>query len=98
MTCNCDNKTANRYVSFQGMDCDGKARRLMAALDEQLALPGRNNAFWDYFAKKRAGGSGPKPDDLFLIHCHVNQIRELFELANDDVLLQLLDQVEEECC
>ena len=91
-------RAANRYVSFEGLDCDGKARRLMAALDAQLAMPGRSNAFWDYFAKKRAGGSGPKPDDLFLIHCHVNQIRELFELANDDVLLQLLDQVEEECC
>lgn len=95
---NCNNEPANRYVSFQGMDCDGKARRLMAALDAQLALPGRSNAFWEYFAKKRAGGSGPKPDDLFLIHCHVNQIRELFELADDPALLQMLDQIEEECC
>ena len=30
------------------------------------------NAFWNYFLAKRQPKNGPKPDDLFLIHCHIN--------------------------
>ena len=48
--------------------------------------------------KKRGGGSGPKPDDLFLIHCNINQVRELFETWEDEEALHLLEQLEEECC
>ena len=88
----------DRYISFEGIDCDGNARRIMEHIDRQLALPGRNNAFWEYFARKRAGGSGPKPDDLFLVHCHINQMRELFETWQDTEALVLLQQLEEECC
>ncbi len=52
----------NRYVSFKGIDCEGNALR--------LAIPGHSNAFWEYFSKERQGNG---PDDLFLIHSHVNQ-------------------------
>lgn len=95
--CRCRKKT-DRYLSFAGIDCDGNARRVMACIDRHLAVPGRGNAFWDYFAKKRAGGSGPQPDDLFLIHSNINQVRELFEAWQDDEALRLLEQLEEECC
>lgn len=88
----------DRYVSFQGIDCAGNARRLMAYLDRQLALPGRSNAFWDYFAQKRAGSAVAKPDDLFLIHSNINQFREFFEQWDDAEALSLLLQIEEECC
>lgn len=88
----------DRYVSFAGIDCDGNARRIMACIDHHLAIPGRNNAFWDYFNTRRAGESGPKLDELFLIHCNINQVRELFETWEDDAALALLIQLEEECC
>lgn len=94
--CNC--KHTDRYVSFNGIDCDGKARRLMEMVDRHLAIAERRTVFWDYFLKKRAGGSVTKPDDLFLVHCHINQIRELFETWDDREALQFLDLVEEECC
>lgn len=90
----CACRKADRYVSFENIDCTGNARRLMAYLDQ----PGRSNAFWEYFAKKRAGGSGSKPDDLFLIHSNLNQFREFFEHWADDDALALLQQIEEECC
>lgn len=96
MSCGC--RSADRYASFIGLDCDGKAHRLMAALDAQLARPGRHTAFWTYFAKKRAGGSGPRLDELFLIHAHLQEIREFFEIWDDTEALALLDQVEKECC
>jgi hypothetical protein len=98
MSENCSCKSTDRYVSFAGIDCDGNARRVMACIDRILAIPGRSNAFWEYFSTKRAGGSGPKPDDLFLLHSNINQVRELFEVSEDEEAMRLLDQLEEECC
>jgi hypothetical protein len=91
-------KATDRYVSFAGIDCDGNARRIMVHIDKHLAIAERCNAFWEYFKKKRAGGSGPKPDALFLIHSNINQVRELFETWHDAEALALLVQLEEECC
>lgn len=98
MSQQCACRKADRYVSFQGIDCAGNARRLMACLDGHLAMPGRSNAFWEYFAKKRAGTALSKPDDLFLIHANINQFREFFEQWGDDEALSVLMQIEEECC
>ena len=79
-----------------GVNVTGELR---LALDvSHIAIPERNNAFWEYFMKKREGGSGPKPDDLFLIHCNINQVRELFETWDDQQALAWLVQLEEECC
>jgi hypothetical protein len=95
-SCNC--ARPDRYVSFEGIDCAGNARQVMAHIERLIAQPGNGSAFWDYFMKKRAGGSGPKPDDLFLIHSNVNQVRELFEACGDADALALLMRLEEECC
>lgn len=96
--CDFEQPKTDRYLSFEGIDCDGNAVRLMELLDEQLTLPGRHNAFWDYFNKKRAGETGPPMDDLYLIHGNINQIREFFETWQDEEALALLQQLEEECC
>jgi hypothetical protein len=90
--------TTDRYISFEGIDCDENAERLMTCIERQIELPERSNAFWDYFMKKRAGGSGPKPDALFLIHSNINQVRELFETWQDEEAMELLLKLEEECC
>jgi hypothetical protein len=92
------NDQTDRYISFQGIDCDGNARRVMTCIERLIQLPNRSNAFWDYFMKKRIGGSGPKPDDLFLIHSNINQVRELFEACDDQEAMDLLIMLEEECC
>lgn len=94
----CGCKKTDRYISFEGIDCDGNARRIMALIDRHLATPGRNNAFWDYFNKKRAGSADARPDELFLIHSNINQVREFFETCEDEEALRLLEQLEEECC
>ena len=97
--CGCRPSTpSDRYISFDNIDCAGNAHRLMAMIYRHINQPERNNAFWDYFRQKASGGSGPAPDDLFLIHCHLNQIRELFEAWDDQEALRLLDQIEVECC
>jgi hypothetical protein len=105
MPCCCKQKkndtvesATDRYVTFDGIDCDGNARLLMSYIHKHIDLPEKTNKFWEYFKQKAQGGNGPKPDDLFLIHSNLNQIRELFELYDDDEALTLLDIVEIECC
>jgi hypothetical protein len=98
MSMQSSNKQTDRYVSFQGIDCDGNARQVMACIERLIQLPNRNNAFWDYFMTKRSGGSGLKPDDLFLIHSNINQVREFFEACEDQEAMSLLVKLEEECC
>lgn len=97
-SCHCKKPQTDRYVSFDGIDCDGNAARLMDLLDKQLALPGRSNAFWDYFNGKREGKGGPRMDALYLIHGNINQLREFFEYWQDEEAMALLQQLEEECC
>lgn len=94
----CGCKKTDRYVSFIGIDCMGQAARVMACIERHRAIPEHNNAFWDYFANKRAGAVGQKPDDLLLIHSNLGQVRELFEAWDDHEALALLRQLEEECC
>lgn len=104
MTCPCQNNADNtenkpdRYISFIGLDCDAKARELMTHVRRYIDDPEHTNAFWEYFKKKAEGGSGKKPDELFLVHSNLNQIRELFEEHEDEVALKLLDKIEQECC
>ena len=70
----------------------------MYAIRSYYADPAKCNAFWTYFLNKRRPASGPVPDDLFLIHSHLNQLREFFEEHEDEVAMQLLEKLELECC
>lgn len=95
--CACHRK-ADRYVTFSDIDCDGNARQIMARIIENVPSAGRSAPFWPYFMAKRQPKSGPAPDDLFLIHCHINQIRELFDECGDETGQAMLTRLEEECC
>jgi len=95
--CGCSKK-ADRYLSFEGIDCSGNARRVMALIEQNRVNSGPKSSFWEYFMAKRQPPSGPVPDDLFLVHSYINQIRELFEECADHAALELLMQVEENCC
>jgi len=95
--CPCRQKT-DRYLSFEGIDCAGNARRIMEYIVRNQASAGPGEAFWAYFMAKRQPTHGLAPDDLFLVHSYINQIRELFENCGDTEALALLMQVEEECC
>lgn len=88
----------DRYVSFKGLDCDGQARRLVAMLRPYMEEPERRNAFWELFERKLNPAGGPRHDELFLIHAHINILRDQLEQNNDEPALQLLDQIEQECC
>ena len=95
-SCGC--RKPDRYISFEGIDCDGQARLVMQQIDKCLAVPERRNAFWEYFQEKRSGIKGPKYDDLYMIHSSIQQVRELFEEYGDREDIDRLQKIEEECC
>lgn len=88
----------DRYVSFIGLDCSGQARRLIAALRPYMDDPAKTNGFWQLFARKLNRESGSCHDELFLIHAHLNILREQLAQHEDDAVIALLDQIELECC
>ena len=75
-----------------------KADRLVERINSHINDPEYSAPFWEYFKKKAAGGLGPCPDNLLLVHSHLNEIRELFEQMSDEGGLVFLDQLEQECC
>ena len=62
--CGC-RKPSDRYTSFDGIDCDLNARRVMAFIERNMAASEGDQPFWTYFMGKRTPRSGPVPDDLF---------------------------------
>lgn len=91
----------DRYVSFEGIDCDGDSRRVLAAVSRHIADPERTNRFWEAFKLKMAEAANRaehKPDELRLVCSYIYYIEELFEREGDEAGLELLHRLEEQCC
>lgn len=94
----------DRYVSFVGIEGDKNSRELMVMLRRHIDDPQKTNRFWELFKEKLErvgltdGNGGRCLDELFLIHSYINNIRELFELYDDQPALGLLEQIETESC
>ena len=88
----------DRYLSFVGLDCDSRASHLVEGLRLTMGRNGRKDPFWDYFAAKLEGRSGPAHDELYHIHSHLNDLRDLLDRWEETDLAILLDALEVECC
>jgi N(2)-fixation sustaining protein CowN len=94
----------DRYVSFVGIEGDKNSLQLVALLRRHIDDPQRSNPFWEQFKQKLARVGRPEQnggrclDELFLIHSYINNIRELFELYDDQPALDLLEKIETESC
>ncbi|MBF0644705.1 N(2)-fixation sustaining protein CowN [Desulfuromonas acetoxidans] len=94
----------DRYVSFEGIDCEGNSKLLMCMLKKHLEDPSKNNAFWEMFTDKLGKAergetvNGIQIDELFLIHAYINNLQDFFEDHEDDVAMTLLKKIERECC
>jgi hypothetical protein len=93
-----DAPNPDRYLSFVGLDCDAKARALVEALREAMGRDGRTDPFWDYFQAKLNGTKGPAHDELYHLHCHLNDLRDLLGRWDEPDLAGLLETLEVECC
>lgn len=94
----------DRYVSFVGIEGDRNSQELMNMLLRHIDDPHKSNRFWEIFKGKLAVvgkpelNSGRCLDELYLIHAYINNIRELFELYDDQPALDLLERIEMESC
>ncbi len=91
----------DRYISFNGIDCDGNARIVVEHVLALIDLPAYANCFWDRFRIRlaEAGKLGArKSDELCLACSHTYYIEELFEAAADEIGLAALRRLEDECC
>ncbi len=88
----------DRYVSFIGLDCDGKAERFVDTLRECLSSGDAEDPFWRYFCAKLDGERGPAHDALYHIHANLNPLREMLLRVDRPQLIELLETLEHECC
>lgn len=88
----------DRYISFDGIECDGIARRILSLIRDCLGESERASDWSSYFERTVAENARIGQDELFLVGSQVNYIRELFEHHGQREGLDLLDQIEDECC
>ena len=89
---------ADRYVSFQGIDCDGRAQLILSYIEQYLNAPPHDSPWLDYFQQKLRDRASLGQDELHFVASQINNIQAFFEDYEDQKALALLEQVEEECC
>jgi hypothetical protein len=88
----------DRYVTFDGLNCDSNATLLIAAIHRHISTPGKAGRWGDYFTTKFTEQQRLGVDDLFFIGSQMNNLFEFFAACEDPEALALLYQVEQECC
>ena len=91
-------KNVNRYVSFEGTDCEEKSHQIIGYVKQYTEKPPRSSPWSDYFRDKLESSLALGQDELFLVYSQMNNVRSLFEEYEDTEALNLLEQVEEDCC
>ena len=96
--------TTDRYVTYNNIDCAGNSKKLMTMLRMHIDNPEKTNLFWEKFKGlldkigKPVENSDRQIDEIFLIHTYINNLYEIFEEYEDETALNLLSQIERECC
>lgn len=88
----------DRYVSFQGTDCDRKACSIVNYIEQYVENPPHKNPWLKYFQDALDKRASLGQDPLFLVCSQMNNIRSLFEEYEDENALELLEDIEENCC
>lgn len=88
----------DRYISFQGIDCDGRAHQILNYIEQYIDSPPPHSPWVDYFQQKLRDRVSIEQDALHFIGSQINNIYALFEDYEDTKALDLLEKIEEECC
>jgi len=95
----------DRYISFKNIDCYGNATLVLDAMNELFQLKKESkDQFWQQFMDKipenyaEVFSKGKEKDTLYLICANVFYIGDLFDEYEFEKGIQLLDQIELECC
>jgi hypothetical protein len=91
-------KKVNRYISFEGTDCEEKSCQVISYVRQYIEKPPHPSPWSEYFREKLDSSSGLGQDELFVVCSQMNNVRSLFEEYEDTEALNLLEQIEEDCC
>lgn len=89
---------SDRYVSFCNIACDENADKLIGMLDAHIKAPNGHEKWQQYFSDKRAEQQRMAHDNLHFIGNQINTLYAYFKECKDSVALELLYQLEQECC
>jgi len=96
---NTEVEQTDRYCSFAGIHCDANANQLINLLEQHLAASENKNTQWQiYFKQKRQQQAQMQHDNLYFIGSQINNLYAYFEQCEDQEALDLLWQIEHECC
>jgi len=95
----------DRYITFNNIDCYENTALVLDAMNELFALkPESKNKLWVAFMDKIPQNyrvtfkKDEGHDTLYLVCANVFYISDLFEENDFEKGMELLDQVELECC
>jgi len=97
--------TKDRYMTFSNIDCYENAALVLDAMEELFRItPEAKSDLWLKFMEKipenyrEVFAKGENKDTLYLVCANVFYISDLFEEYEYQKGLEVLDQVELECC
>ena len=88
----------DRYISFCGLDCDVKADKLIAMLENNINAESGDKRWHTYFIQKRGIQKKLQHDNLNFIGHQTNTLYEYFDQCEDQEAKELLYQIEQNCC
>jgi hypothetical protein len=95
-----ENKTVerDRYLSFEGIQCNNNADQLIIMLESALNQ-GKGLSQWHtYFKTKRHQQKKFGHDNLHFIGNQMNPLYSYFKLCDELDAIELLYKIEQECC
>ncbi len=93
-----DSTMTDRYLTFKNLDCDAIAGQVVNRIEYYLNHSSQPSPWLKYFKIKLVERQAMRQDELFFVGSQVNNIRSLFEEFEDVDALNLLEEVEENCC
>ncbi|MEM1254983.1 MAG: N(2)-fixation sustaining protein CowN [Cyanobacteria bacterium P01_H01_bin.21] len=91
-------QNVNRYISFEGTNCEDKSCQIVSYIKRHTDNPSHPSPWSEYFRDKLDSSFALGQDELFVVCSQMNNVRSLFEEYEDTEALNLLEQVEEDCC
>lgn len=88
----------DRYVSFCGIECDIQAERLMERVTTLINQKKGDNQWHRYFTYKLEQKAKMNHDDLFFIGAQMNTLTEFLQSTKDEIALDMLWRIEQQCC
>lgn len=91
-------QNVNRYISFEGTECEEKSCRIIDYIKQYIENPPHPSRWSNYFRDKLESSLALGQDELFVVCSQMNNVRSLFREYKNTEALNLLEQVEEDCC